>query len=82
VGTKERRQRFKSDEIDYVHIDGCELRHAAGKLVMFLAIDRISKFTHVALQFGYSDDPGNVPLSMQHLQHVRHVTSIITQTSD
>lgn len=25
----------------------CELRHADGKLVMFLAIDRVSKFTHV-----------------------------------
>ena len=30
-----------------VHIDSCELRHADGKLVMFLAIDRVSKFTYV-----------------------------------
>ena len=34
-------------EIGYVHIHSCELRHADGKLVMFLAIDRVSKFTYV-----------------------------------
>ena len=45
--TQERRKRFKSYEIGYVHIDSCELRHAQGKLVMFLAIDRVSKFTYV-----------------------------------
>jgi len=45
--TKERRKRFKTYEIGYVHIDSCELRHADGKLVMFLAIDRVSKFTYV-----------------------------------
>jgi transposase-like protein len=42
------RKRFKSYEIGYVHIDSCELNHADGKLVLFLAIDRVSKFTHVA----------------------------------
>jgi len=45
--TQERRKRFKTYEIGYVHIDSCELRHADGKLVMFLAIDRVSKFTYV-----------------------------------
>jgi transposase-like protein len=45
--TKEHRKRFKTYEIGYVHIDSCELRHADGKLVMFLAIDRVSKFTYV-----------------------------------
>lgn len=45
--TKEQRKRFRSYEIGYIHIDSCELRHADGKLVMFLAIDRVSKFTHV-----------------------------------
>lgn len=44
---KEKRGRFKTYEIGYVHIDSCELRHANGKLVMFLAIDRVSKFTYV-----------------------------------
>ena len=43
----EKRKRFKTYEIGYVHIDSCELRHADGKLVMFLAIDRVSKFIHV-----------------------------------
>jgi hypothetical protein len=46
-GDTERRKRFKTYEIGYVHIDSCELRHADGKLVMFLAIDRVSKFTYV-----------------------------------
>ena len=43
----DRRNRFKSYQIGYVHIDSCELRHTDGKLVMFLAIDRVSKFTYV-----------------------------------
>src|SRR6202795_2788090 len=45
--TAEKRKRFKTYEIGYVHIDSCELRHADGKLVMFLAIDRVSKFTYI-----------------------------------
>ena len=45
--TKEQRKRFKTYEIGYVQIDSCELRHADGKLIMFLAIDRVSKFTYV-----------------------------------
>ena len=45
--TAQTRKRFKTYEIGYVHIDSCELRHAEGKLVMFLAIDRVSKFTYV-----------------------------------
>jgi len=43
-----KRERFAETVIGYVHIDVCELRLAEGKLFMFLAIDRISKFTHVA----------------------------------
>jgi hypothetical protein len=46
--TAETRKRFKTYAIGYVHIDSCELRHADGKLIMFLAIDRVSKFTYVA----------------------------------
>jgi hypothetical protein len=38
--TAEKRKRFKTYEIGYVHIDSCELRHADGKLIMILAIDR------------------------------------------
>jgi hypothetical protein len=43
--TKGQRKRFKTYEIGYVHIDSCELRHVDGKLLTFLAIDRVSKFT-------------------------------------
>src|SRR6476620_8627205 len=32
-----------------VHIDACELRSAEGKDFLFLAIDRVSKFTYVEL---------------------------------
>ena len=45
--TSDSGKRFKSYEIGYVHIDSCELRHADGKLILFLAIDRVSKFTYV-----------------------------------
>lgn len=45
--TTEKRKRFKTYEIGYVHIDSCEFRHADGRLIMFLAIDRVSKFTYV-----------------------------------
>src|SRR3954453_14947506 len=43
-----KRGRFAETRIGYVHIDHCELRLAEGKLPMFLAIDRVSQFTHVA----------------------------------
>src|ERR671915_1540237 len=43
-----KRKRFAETTIGYVHIDVCELRLAEGKLFMFLAIDRVSKFVHVA----------------------------------
>ncbi|GAA0605841.1 IS481 family transposase [Craurococcus roseus] len=43
-----KRGRSAEATIGYVHIDVCELRLAEGKLHMFLAIDRVTKFTHVA----------------------------------
>src|ERR671915_1806092 len=43
-----KRKRFAETAIGYVHIDVCELRLAEGRLHMFLAIDRVSKFVHVA----------------------------------
>jgi transposase InsO family protein len=43
-----KRGRFAETAIGYVHIDVCELRLAEGRLFMFLAIDRVSKFVHVA----------------------------------
>ncbi len=42
------RKRFAETRIGYVHLDACELRLAEGKLFLFLAIDRVSKFVHVA----------------------------------
>jgi transposase InsO family protein len=43
-----KRKRFAETTMGYIHIDICELRLAQGKLFMFLAIDRVSKFVHVA----------------------------------
>jgi transposase-like protein len=43
-----KRGRFAETKIGYVHIDVCELRLSEGRLFMFLAIDRVSKFAHVA----------------------------------
>ncbi len=42
-----KRGKFTATPIGYVHIDISELRLAQGKLNMFLAIDRVSKFTYV-----------------------------------
>jgi transposase InsO family protein len=43
-----KRQRFAETSIGYVHIDVRGLRLTEGKLFMSLAIDRVSKFAHVA----------------------------------
>ena len=42
-----KRGRFADTKIGYVHIDSCEFRHAQERLIMFLAIDRVSIFTYV-----------------------------------
>ena len=47
-GSASKRGRFAETTIGYVHVDHCELRLAQGKLFLFLAIDRVSKFAHVA----------------------------------
>src|SRR4051795_3661616 len=44
-----KRKRFAETKIGYVHIDACELRSAEGKIFLFLAIDRVSKFAYVEL---------------------------------
>lgn len=44
------KKKFKRYPIGYVHIDIAELRTAEGKLYMFVAIDRTSKFTFVRLE--------------------------------
>jgi hypothetical protein len=50
------RGRLAPTAIGYVHIDIAELRLAQGKLNMFLAIDRVSKFTYVE----FRDDLGKM----------------------
>ena len=51
-----KRKRFNETEIGFVHIDSCELRSAKGKLHMFLAIDRVTKFAYVE----FHDSPGKM----------------------
>ena len=46
-GKSAKRGKFADTMIGYVHIDISELRPAQGNLNMFLAIDRVSKFTYV-----------------------------------
>ena len=76
--TAEKRTRFKTYEIGYVHIDSCELRHADGKLVMFLAIDRVSKFTYVELHSSRHDaDRRSLPA-----QRGRHLPLKTPQRAD
>ena len=55
-GKASERGKFAPVKIGYVHIDICELRLAEGKLHMFLAIDRVSKFTFVE----FHDDAGKM----------------------
>ncbi len=44
-----KRRQFAETKIGYVHVDSCQLRSAEGKVHMFLAIDRVSKFAYVEL---------------------------------
>lgn len=48
-GDKPTRRRFKRYPIGFFHIDIAELRTAEGKLYLFIAIDRTSKFAFVQL---------------------------------
>jgi transposase InsO family protein len=48
-GAKPNRSRFKSYPIGYFHIDIAEVRTEEGKLHLFVAIDRTSKFAFVQL---------------------------------
>ena len=43
------KKKFKTYLIGYFHIDICEVRTEEGKLYLFVAIDRTSKFTYVEL---------------------------------
>lgn len=48
-GDKPKRSKFRSYPIGYFHIDIAEVRTEQGKLYMFVAIDRTSKFAFVEL---------------------------------
>jgi hypothetical protein len=48
-GDKPARKKFKSYPIGYFHVDIAEVRTEQGKLHMFVAIDRTSKFAFVEL---------------------------------
>ena len=48
-GDKPARQKFKSYPIGYFHIDIAEVQTAEGKLYLYVAIDRTSKFAFVQL---------------------------------
>src|SRR5271168_1871891 len=48
-GNKPRRRKFKSYPIGYFHIDIAEVRTAEGRLYLFVAIDRTSKFAFAEL---------------------------------
>jgi transposase InsO family protein len=48
-GDKPAKKKFKSDPIGYFHIDIAEVRTAEGKLYLFVAIDRTSKFAFTEL---------------------------------
>ena len=43
-GDKPKRQKFKRYPIGYFHVDIAQLRTNEGKLYLFIAIDRTSKF--------------------------------------
>ena len=49
TGDKEPKQKFKTYPIGYFHIDIAEVRTAEGKLYLYVAIDRTSKFAFVQL---------------------------------
>lgn len=46
-GDKPQKKKFKHYPIGYFHIDIAEVRTAEGKLYLYVAIDRTSKFTFV-----------------------------------
>ncbi len=48
-GDKPKRQRFKPYPIGYFHIDIAEVQTAEGKLRLFVAIERTSKFAYAEL---------------------------------
>jgi transposase InsO family protein len=48
-GEKKGKKKFQSYPIGYFHVDIAEVRTAEGKMYLFVAIDRVSKFAYVEL---------------------------------
>ena len=44
-----KRGRFAETALGFVHVDSCEVRAADGKLHLFLAVDRVTKFAYAEL---------------------------------
>ncbi|MDA9476917.1 hypothetical protein XI03_20990 [Bradyrhizobium sp. CCBAU 65884] len=61
-GSKPSKKKFKAYPIGYIHIDIAELQTAEGKLYLYVAIDRTSKFAFVQLA-GRRDGPSPRPSS-------------------
>ena len=61
-GTSRRKKKFKAYPIGYFHIDIAEVQTAEGKLYLFVAIDRTSKFAYARVaREGGQDGDGPVP---------------------
>jgi len=52
-GDKPAKKRFKTYPIGYFHIDIAEVQTAEGKLYLFVAVDRTSKFAFVQLDTSF-----------------------------
>lgn len=52
-GDKPGKKKFATYPIDYVHVDIAEVRTEEGKLYMFVAVDRTSKYVYVELLEAY-----------------------------
>jgi len=68
-GDKPDKKKFKAYPIGYVHIDIAEVRTEEGKLHLFVAIDRTSKFAFVQLH-----DKANRPTAVAFLKALVTVT--------
>jgi transposase-like protein len=68
-GEKSSKKKFKSYPIGYFHIDIAEVRTEEGKLYLFVAIDRTSKFVYVELLAKYG--------KMEAAQFLRNLIKIV-----
>ena len=68
-GDKPSKKKFKTYPIGYFHIDIAEVRTEEGKLYLFVAIDRTSKFVYVELLEKYG--------KMEAAQFLRHLLKVV-----